>query len=89
MGLGVVSAGVTRVTDEMFREAARTLAACARSERKKTGALLSPLGEIRDVSKDIAFAVARKAQQQGHAPSTTEDDLRVTIDANFWDPSYD
>ena len=88
-GLGVVSGGVTRITDEMFREAARTLATSARSERKKTGALLSPLGEIRDVSKDIAFAVARKAQEQGHAPSTTEDDLRAAIDANFWDPSYD
>ena len=45
MGLGVVSAGVTRVTDEMFREAARTLAVCARSERARTGAL-SPLARF-------------------------------------------
>ncbi|MDG1401264.1 MAG: NAD-dependent malic enzyme [Candidatus Binatia bacterium] len=88
-GLGVVAGNVTRVSDEMFREASRTLASCAASERKKTGALLPPLPSIREVSKDIAFAVASKAQEQGHAPKTTPEELRAKIEQKFWDPAYD
>ena len=88
-GLGVVAGNVTRVSDEMFREASRTLAACAADERKKTGALLPPLPSIRDVSKDIAFAVARKAQEQGNAPKTSPEELRAKIEEKFWDPAYD
>ena len=87
-GLGVVAGGVTRVSDEMFRAASRTLAACAADERKKTGSLLPPLPSIRDVSKDIAFAVASKAQEQGHAPKTTPEELRAKIEQQFWDPAY-
>ena len=85
----MVAGNVTRVSDEMFREASRTLAACATAERKKTGALLPPLPSIRDVSKDIAFAVARKAQEQGNAPKTSPEELRAKIEEKFWDPAYD
>ncbi len=88
-GLGVVAGNVTRVSDEMFRAASRTLAASAAAERKKTGSLLPPLPSIRDVSKDIAFAVASKAQEQGNAPKTTPEELRAKIDEMFWDPAYD
>ena len=88
-GLGVVAGNVTRVSDEMFRAASRTLAASAADERKKTGSLLPPLPSIRDVSKDIAFAVASKAQEQGNAPKTTPEELRAKIEEKFWDPAYD
>ena len=52
-------------------------------------ALLPPLPSIRHVSKDIAVAVARKAQEQGNAPKTTPEELRAKIEEKFWDPAYD
>lgn len=88
LGLGILAAGARRVSDEMIRAASRALAACAQEERARSGALLPPLPEIRNVSHEIAFAVGRKAQEQGHATQTTEDELRAAIRARFWEPAY-
>jgi malate dehydrogenase (oxaloacetate-decarboxylating) len=89
LGLGILASGTSRVSDEMIRAAARALAACAAATREKSGLLLPPLPEIRNVSHDIAFAVGRMAQEQGHAPRTSEEELRAEIRARFWEPAYD
>lgn len=89
LGLGILSSGARRVSDEMIRAASRALATCAEAERKNSGALLPPLPEIRKVSHEIAFAVGRKAQEQGHAEKTSEGDLREAIRKRFWEPAYD
>lgn len=88
LGLGILASGTSRVSDEMIRAAARALAACAAATREKSGLLLPPLPEIRNVSHDIAFAVGRMAQKQGHAPETSEEELRAKIRTRFWDPVY-
>ena len=51
-------------------------------------ALLAPLGQIRKVSRDIAFAVARQAQREGLAEETTAQALRQRIETTFWHPAY-
>ena len=88
VGLGVIAAGARRVTDEMMRAAARALGASAPASKDPNGALLPPLPEIRSVTRDLAFAVGQKAQEQGHAPQTSDDALRAKIDARFWEPAY-
>lgn len=88
VGLGVIASGAVRVTDEMMRAAARALGASAPANHDPHGALLPPLPEIRRVSHDIAHAVGTEAQEQGHAPKTSPEELRQKIADTFWEPAY-
>ena len=47
-----------------------------------------PLEEIHTVSKKIAFAVGKKAIEQGVALEITEEALQKAIDQHFWQPVY-
>ena len=44
--------------------------------------------DIHKVSRAIAFAVGKMAQQQGVAVKTSADALQQAIDDNFWMPEY-
>ncbi|MDV2876559.1 hypothetical protein R0H07_26855, partial [Phytobacter diazotrophicus] len=46
------------------------------------------LKDIHIVSRAIAFAVAKVAQQEGVAVKTSEEALLQAIDDNFWLPEY-
>lgn len=52
------------------------------------GALLPPLEAIHSVSKKIAFAVAKKAIEQGVALEITDEALEEAIENHFWQPVY-
>src|SRR5690606_2688728 len=66
IGLGVVASKSTRVTDEMLMAASITLSEidCGDSP---TSSILPPLTELAEISRKIAFAVGKVAQQQGLA----------------------
>ncbi len=83
VGLGVVAAEARRVTDGMFRAAARCLASMAQG-----GQLFPPMREIRRVSAEIAFAVARAAIEDGVAAPLGDDALRRAISEEMWEPRY-
>ncbi|MGQ7263751.1 NAD-dependent malic enzyme [Vreelandella sp. V005] len=88
IGLGVIAASATRVTDEMLMSASRALAREAPLVKEGKGALLPPLGRIRDISKSIAFEVAAQAQQNGVALKTSGTTLRELIEKASWSPDY-
>lgn len=88
IGQGVLAVSATRVTDEMLMESSRALAECSPLAIKGQGALLPPLEEIHSVSKKIAFAVAKKAIEQGVALSITDEAIKSAIDSSFWQPEY-
>ncbi|WP_063652673.1 NAD-dependent malic enzyme [Aliivibrio fischeri] len=88
IGLGVLAIKATRVTDEMLMESSRALSECSPLAIHGTGALLPPLEEIHSVSKRIAFAVAKKAIEQGHALEITDEALQQKIESYFWKPVY-
>lgn len=88
IGLGVLAVSASRVTDEMLMESSRALATCSPLALKGKGALLPPLEEIHTVSKKIAFAVAKKAIEQGVALSITDDAIEAAIENGFWQPEY-
>lgn len=88
IGLGVLAVSASRVTDEMLMESSRALATCSPLALKGKGALLPPLEEIHLVSKKIAFAVAKKAIEQGVALSITDDAIEAAIENGFWQPEY-
>ncbi|MFW5451365.1 MAG: NAD-dependent malic enzyme, partial [Methylophagaceae bacterium] len=52
------------------------------------GALLPPLADIAELSKKIAFAVAKLAIEQGFADNITDQQLTDAIEDNFWLPEY-
>ncbi|MCJ2377420.1 NAD-dependent malic enzyme [Vibrio sp. ZSDZ34] len=88
IGLGVLAVQASRVTDEMLMESSRALAECSPLAKNGTGMILPPLEEIHLVSKRIAFAVAKKAIEQGHALEITDEALEAAIDQHFWQPVY-
>ncbi|MBS9895034.1 NAD-dependent malic enzyme [Vibrio alginolyticus] len=88
IGLGVLAVNAKRVTDEMLMESSRALATCSPLAINGRGALLPPLEEIHLVSKKIAFAVGKKAIEQGVALEITDEALNVAIEQSFWQPVY-
>lgn len=88
IGLAVVAAGITRVTNEMMMVASEVLAAHSPLLNSEEGALLPPLESITALSKEIAFYVAKSAQKAGLAIETSESVLRASIAEHFWQPRY-
>jgi malate dehydrogenase (oxaloacetate-decarboxylating)(NADP+) len=88
VGLGVVSVRSTRITDEMFMAAARTLAEHTSEADLAQGSLYPPLGRVREVSAHIAAAVAEVAYRGGFATLERPDDLVGFMRAQMYDPRY-
>jgi malate dehydrogenase (oxaloacetate-decarboxylating)(NADP+) len=88
MGLGVVIADASRIPDELFLTAARTLANLVSDKSIEQGALYPRLNEIRTLSLEIAFAVAEKAYQLEIARNSKPKDLKQTIKDYMFNPYY-
>ncbi len=88
IGLGVVAANINRITDEMLMVASETLAAVSPLANTGEGELLPPLTGIAELSKKIAFVVAKVAFKQGLALEISDEMLKEKIDQNFWQPEY-
>jgi malate dehydrogenase (oxaloacetate-decarboxylating)(NADP+) len=88
VGLGAVAVQATRITERMFMTAARTLADTVLEEDLAQGSLFPALSRVREVSADIAFAVAEVAFAEGVAGIQRPDDLRGYIRQQMYDPHY-
>ena len=88
VGLGVVAVRSTRVTDEMFMAAARTLAASVGEDDLSQGSLYPPLNRVRDVSAHIATSVAEVAFRNGLAGIDRPDDVLDYIRSQMYEPDY-
>ena len=85
LGAGVLAAGAPRVTDGMLIAAARRLADLA-PENHSEG-LLPPIDRVRDVSREVARAVALQAAEEG-LTDLTPDELDASIARRWWEPAY-
>jgi malate dehydrogenase (oxaloacetate-decarboxylating) len=92
VGLGVTASGARRVTDEMFVAAARTLSRWSPAFRHPDDALYPRLEAVREISCEVAIAVAREAQRAGLcAPAVRElspDLLASLVRDKMWEPRY-
>ena len=88
VGLGVVASGARRVTDEMFLAAARTLARQTSKTDLAQGSLYPPLARIRDVSAQIAAAVAEVAYADKLTTRRRPANLLAYIRSQMYDPRY-
>ncbi len=88
VGLGVITAKASRITDGMMMAASKALADASPIAQKGEGALLPPLEKIRDVSKLIARAVVLQAIADGVALPIPEELIDQKVEKNFWEPEY-
>jgi malate dehydrogenase (oxaloacetate-decarboxylating) len=88
VGLGVLASGARRVNDAMFMAAARALASLSPAAKDRSGRLLPPVEQLRQVSVVVASAVARQAQSDGLAPPCADAELAQRIRAHVWEPVY-
>ncbi|TCW17497.1 malate dehydrogenase (oxaloacetate-decarboxylating) [Raoultella sp. BIGb0138] len=88
LGLGILAAKATRVTEAMLITCSKTLASHSPLATVGKGGLLPPVEEIELISKAIAMEVARVAQAEGVAPELSEDELAANIDKTFWRARY-
>jgi malate dehydrogenase (oxaloacetate-decarboxylating)(NADP+) len=89
VGLGAIAARVTRITEEMFMAAARTLADLVTKGDLDQGSLYPPLKSIREVSAQIGAAVATVAYHRGLAGAPRPSDLLAHVKAQMYEPRYD
>lgn len=88
IGLGVIAVRANRITNEMLMAASQMLAESSPAVQGAGTDLLPPITSIGELSKRIAFAVGKVAQEQGHALEVSDELLHERIEANFWRPAY-
>jgi malate dehydrogenase (oxaloacetate-decarboxylating)(NADP+) len=88
VGLGLIASRARHVTDEMFRAAAHALAATVTDGDLAQGSIYPALARIRDVSAQIATAVAQTAYRAGLAAAPAPADLGAHVRAQMFDPCY-
>lgn len=88
IGLGVIACKSARVTDEMLMIASITLSENAPQTEEPSASILPPLTDLPQISRKIAFAVAKMAMSQGHALEMTDEELLEIIERNYWTPAY-
>lgn len=88
VGLGAIVSGARRITDEMFMSAAHTLAHDVTETDLAQGSLYPALTRIREVSANIAAAVARVAYQRDLASAQAPDDINAHVQSQMYDPRY-
>jgi len=88
VGLGIVASRATTVTDEMFAAAARSLNDQVTQADLDMGRIFPSLALIREVSFNIAVAVAKIVFARGLTDMKEPDDLAGFIRATMYDPTY-
>jgi len=88
VGLGVVLSRARRVTDGMFVASARALARLVRPADLELGRVYPALTRIREVSLEIASAVASVAWDSGLTDRRRPADIRAFIASRMYQPMY-
>ncbi|MFO8153951.1 NAD-dependent malic enzyme [Thioalkalivibrio sp.] len=88
VGLGAVTVQASRITDSMFMAAARALADSVDAADLEQGSLYPSLHRVREVSLQIAVAVARIAFAEDLAGIPEPADLEAMMREQMYDPAY-
>ena len=88
VGLGLVASRARRVTDKMLLAAANALGEQSPAIKDPTASLLPGVQNLRDIAREIAFAVGRAAQEEGLAPEVDETEFRRLVTESQWAPEY-
>ena len=89
IGLGIVAAEAKHVTDRMFSEAAKALAAQVQTSDLDVGRIYPSLKRIQEVSAHIGAAVAEVAFKDNLARVKRPADVLAFVKASMWQPRYE
>jgi malate dehydrogenase (oxaloacetate-decarboxylating) len=87
LGLGALAVRARRVTERMTNAASKTLAAQVTDAELKAGLLFPSISRLRDVSFEVATAVAREAIKEG-AATFDENAVECAVRETMWEPTY-
>ncbi len=88
VGLGAIVSKARRVTDAMFMAAAHALAHLVTESDLEQGSLYPALPRIREVSAEIATAVANTAYESKLGAKLRPADVRADVRSHMYDPRY-
>ena len=95
LGLGSLAVHASRISNAMITAAAEALAANVSTQEREAGLLYPRVDRLREVTRQVAIAVARQAlDEQLAAPDgdlgadPTPQALAAYIDERMWEPDY-
>ena len=88
VGLGALAAKSRKVTDTMFTVAAETLAGNVAQEDLDALSLYPKLSRLREISREIAIAVALEAVEEKIADPISKEEAEKRVDEMMWLPRY-
>ncbi len=88
VGLGAVSSRARRITDGMFMAAAHKLAQLVTESDLAQGSLYPALPRIREVSANIAAAIADTAYKEGLTSKPKPHNVLEDVQSQMYDPRY-
>lgn len=88
LGLGVIAAHATRLTDNMLWAACEALSECAPVLTDPTAPPLPGISAAKSAAKAIAIAVVEQAREDGVATCDAETPAEALIDDVQWEPHY-
>lgn len=89
IGLGLISVKARKVTDEMFTAVANAIGNAQTGVEERGTSLLPPLEAIRDLSQEIAVAVAKIAVEQNLQGCAVDCPIEQLVKDKMWRPVYD
>jgi len=87
LGLGALAVKARKVTERMTNAASKTLAAQVTDAELAAGLLFPSVSRLREVSVEVALAVAREAVREGLA-AIDGHGVERAVHATMWDPHY-
>lgn len=88
VGLGAIVSGSPKVTDHMFTAGAKALSAMVSDDEAAHGYMLPKMENIREVSAQVALAVAREARDCGLGRLLDDATLEKIVRHAQWDPHF-
>ncbi|RPH96539.1 NAD-dependent malic enzyme [candidate division KSB1 bacterium] len=88
MGLGAIVCQASRITHRMFHAASCAISDMVTDAEREKGRLLPPLTDIRNVSFNVALAVAKQAREDGQGMVVSDERLAELLRAAMWEPHY-
>jgi malate dehydrogenase (oxaloacetate-decarboxylating) len=88
VGLGLLASKARRVNDRMMMAAAKALGDQSPALKDPAASLLPNVRSIRDIAREVAYAVAVQASDEGLAPEFSKEKGRQAVTESQWTPEY-
>jgi malate dehydrogenase (oxaloacetate-decarboxylating) len=88
VGLGLLASKARRVSDKMMMAAAKALGDQSPALKDSAASLLPNVRTIRDIAREVAYAVAAQAHDERLAPDFSKEEGRRAVTESQWTPEY-